>query len=101
MTITYIDAKEFNNWFAKAKPGEPIIYYGGKSFIADCEKFPALEKLRDTIWNAGFEVSHVASEIKFVDRKTLCLVQRRVGPKPEGNKVGVFEYVAVKRGAQL
>jgi hypothetical protein len=93
---TYND-KEFNNRFAKAKPGDSIIYYTGKSFVAACEEEFAFDKLRDAIWAATFEKG---PDGRLLDKNTLHLVQRRVGPKPEGNKSGIFEYIAVKRGGQ-
>jgi hypothetical protein len=98
--VMTINDKEFNNWFAKAKPGESITYYSGKSFVADREKEYALNKLCDAILGVGFEVSVLQSKIHWADKGTLCLVQRRVGPRPEGNAVGTFEYIAVKRGGQ-
>jgi hypothetical protein len=100
MTITYTDAKEFNAWFAKARPGDRISYYVRKSLIEDCNKLPALERSRDAIWQAAFEVSVSDNKIRWHDKKTLFLVQRRIGPKPEGNAVGVFEYIVIRRGGQ-
>jgi hypothetical protein len=97
MTTTYIDAKNFTEWFRKAKPGDSVIYYTGKSFVADCEEEFAFDKLRDAIWATAFEKG---PDGKFIDRNTLHLVQRRVGPRPEGKAVGKFEYIAVKRGGQ-
>jgi hypothetical protein len=95
----HITAADFTKWFANAKPGERIIYYTGKSFIADCEEIHALDRLRDAVWAAGFEVfPRHESKIILIDKKTLHLMQHRVGPKPEDNKSGIFEYVAINRG---
>jgi hypothetical protein len=97
--IQTITAGKFTQWFASAKPGEKISYYIGPSFIADAEKNFDLDKLRDAIWKAAFEVSVPENRTRWHDKKTLFLLQRRVGakPKPEDNKAGLFEYLAIRR----
>jgi hypothetical protein len=99
MTTTHIKASEFTNWFAKAKPSDSITYYSGPSFVAACEEDVALFKLRDAIWAAGFEKSprENNNSIQLIDKNTLHLFQRRIGPRPEGNAVGIFEYIAGRR----
>jgi hypothetical protein len=95
MTITYIDAKELTRWFERAKGGDVIAYYTGTSLPYDCRELPAVENLREAVHETAFERG---PDGRLLDKNTLHLVQRRVGPKPEGNKSGIFEYIAVKRG---
>jgi hypothetical protein len=95
---THIKADDFTAWLAKAKPGEKLVYYLGHSFITDCEKKHALDKLRDAIQAAAFEITRLENCVThWGDKGTLHLVQHRVGPRPEGNAIGLFEYAAIKR----
>jgi hypothetical protein len=97
--MTTIKSSEFTHWFATAKPGDKIIYYSGSSFVEACEKNLAIDKLRDAIWTAGFEkIQHAGERIHLIDKGALYLVQRRIGPKPEGKACGTFEYLAIRRG---
>jgi hypothetical protein len=89
-----IDGKIFAEWFAKAKPGDSLTYFTGKDFPVACKKKFAVGNLRDAIWEAAFERG---PDGRLLDKNTLHLIQRRVGSKPEGNAVGVFEYIAIKR----
>ncbi len=103
----FISADEFRKQLAEAEPGARIIYAVGLLAMA-CDKahnragepWKELEAIRDAAKTAAG-----GREIVLVDEKIwewgpdgeVCLVQRRVGPKPTDSSLGCFEYIAIKK----